>query len=285
MSQYRKGIKMILRSLFEDDMTLSFELVEGWDEEKLGFGADEPMDHKLQVKARMGKGDEIDVPDMFWGHPEIVGAINMGLIELVGKPPKTRAKPEEVEEKKVRLVNKSSSKLAFECIKDYVEPGQNLWVPESKMDEREIQNALDWGLLQDPSVKEDESSEDGAGERFSSADLEEVSVKASRSTRKKRSSRKTTSKKTSPMKAKKITKSEDSEVEDGDDDGIDLFSESKVIDTKATKPIQKETEKPAVDSRPKPEEVSVLSGLEDIFGEDDAETIRNMASKMDEEEF
>jgi len=124
---------MILQSLIQDESRLSLDCA------------------KTAVKKNM----IIELPDNLYMNKEIQTAIKIGILKLVGDPPKVT--PEEkanlVEEKKIKLRCNSrvQGRIAFDCIKDGVSAGQNLWVPESKMYHPEIQNALNSGILEDPS--------------------------------------------------------------------------------------------------------------------------------------
>jgi hypothetical protein len=166
---------MILESCINDDSVLILELAENWKDptpEVNHFGA-EPTNPIPQVKRRICKGDIVDVPDRFWGHPQISGALKQNLVKLLGNPPETHEPSgANQEDRVVMLVNTSDPavRLAFECLRDYVDPGQNLRVPESKMEHKEIQNALAMGMLHNP---EDDASPRQPGPP---AELEEVKV-------------------------------------------------------------------------------------------------------------
>lgn len=131
---------MILKSLIKDEEILTLDC----------------------AKTRVSKGDTIEIPDCCWNENEVQGAINLGMVELVGEPPilpMTGRKKEEPRRLKFR--NISESKIAFECITgedeegkdekwiDYAGPGELILIPETAVNDQQVQNALAWGLLKD----------------------------------------------------------------------------------------------------------------------------------------
>lgn len=125
---------MILQSLITDKSYVSFDC----------------------AKTKVTKGSVIEIADRFYWEKEIQNAIKLGLIKVVGDVPTNQPVPEQKkEEKKIKLLcnPRVQGTIAFDCIKDFVTAGKFLWVPESRMDHPEIQNALDSGILQDPENK------------------------------------------------------------------------------------------------------------------------------------
>jgi hypothetical protein len=114
------------------------------------------------AKARVGKGDTVEIADEFWREREVQDAIRLGFVSLVGNPPTLpeKTKKAEVQERKLRFANRTSSKIAFECVVgknddggdkkwiDYVAPGDVVHVPESAMADPQIQNAIGWKMIE-----------------------------------------------------------------------------------------------------------------------------------------
>ena len=98
------------------------------------------------AKATLRKGSRVEIPDDCFGKAEVQNAIRMGLIRLIGTPP---AGVSLFDEPKHRFRNAHGTRLTFECIKGTVDPGKTLAIPESKVNEREVQNAIAWGYLLD----------------------------------------------------------------------------------------------------------------------------------------
>lgn len=100
------------------------------------------------AKATLHRGSKVNIDDIHYKSPEIQNAIRMGLVSIVGQPP---VFPEEAiglePEKLIRFRNNYSTKLCFECIKDYADPGMMVRVPVSKLEEPEIRNAIHCGWL------------------------------------------------------------------------------------------------------------------------------------------
>ncbi len=101
------------------------------------------------AKATLRRGGRVTIPDEHWANPEVQNALRMNLVKLVGDPPACAAR---TEEKRLRLKNNHTTRLAIECVKASVGPGEILNLPESKLHEREIQNAIAWGQLVDLSA-------------------------------------------------------------------------------------------------------------------------------------
>lgn len=189
------------------------------------------------AKARLGKGDAVSIDDKHWHSPEIQGAIKLGLIRLVGDEP-TVPKPEKVktlaEEETKAYVNVSPTKIAFEIKsqrlddvgepirwKEYAEAkGGKLNVPVSLVNDVQIQNALSWGLLVDPAVKERKPVAGNSPVKLEELTEDDLKTMSSRPVKKKRDM-------ADPIKAKPISAVADS---GGESPVEDLFKESKVID-------------------------------------------------------
>lgn len=100
------------------------------------------------AKATIERGSRIEIDDVYWKNPEIQNAIKIGFCAIVGEPP---ILPEDTTgvsaEAVVRFRNNFSTKLCFECIKDYADPGMFIRVPVSLIDNAEIRNAIMAGWL------------------------------------------------------------------------------------------------------------------------------------------
>lgn len=216
---------MILESLIEDESMLTLDC----------------------AKARISKGQKVEIKDKHWHSPEVQGAIALGVVRLVGEAPDV-AKPEESKpdpesEPKKKFVSRSETRMAFECDtkfkddqtgdpvkwKDYVDKGGILWVPESAVEDRQIQNALGWGLLVDPDAKPGREADKGDG---IPVDLQEATVNESDTPSRRRRARPKAGAK-SAIKAKPISSAADAD-QGGDDD--EMFRPSSVIDTQAPSP-------------------------------------------------
>lgn len=203
---------MILESLIEDAMTLTFDC----------------------AKAKIARGDTIEIDDKHWRSNEIQGAIKQGFVRLVGSPPKL---PEEKPEQRIEdeptkaYVNVSPTKIAFEIMtgknddvgepirwKEYAEPnGGVLNVPLSLIHDKQIRNALGWGLLIDPSGQKKSSKNAPVSiEELTEEDLKNMATRPGRQKRK-------------SSKAKAITSvaTESGDEESGE---FDLFKPSEVIE-------------------------------------------------------
>jgi hypothetical protein len=117
---------MILKALFQDESKVTFDC----------------------AKATMSKGSIIDISDAHWKQPEIQNAIKMGLIELIGPEP---ILPGEAlgmaPEQEIKFRNVYDSKLCFDCMKSYVDPGKVISISVSKIDMVEVRNAISYGWL------------------------------------------------------------------------------------------------------------------------------------------
>lgn len=101
------------------------------------------------IQDSAGPNQLILVPVNKLGEPEVQNAINMGLIKPEEELPDITSPSNEGPKKRL-LINTSENVLALECIKRFVAPNMTVEVPEDKIDEKEIQNALAWGILLDP---------------------------------------------------------------------------------------------------------------------------------------
>jgi hypothetical protein len=99
------------------------------------------------AKATLSKGSRITIDDIHWDSAEVQGAIKLGFVAIVGDPPVLPEKQALLADKKIRYRNNYSSKLCFECIKDYADPGKIIHIPTSKITEREVRNAILAGWL------------------------------------------------------------------------------------------------------------------------------------------
>ena len=103
------------------------------------------------AKATLESGT-IEMDDVHFGNAEIQGALRMGMIEIVGQMPGLPAetpKGELKQEEQIKFRNTYTFKLAFDCIKKYVAPGETIMIPISKIDDAEISNAISSGWLLD----------------------------------------------------------------------------------------------------------------------------------------
>lgn len=100
------------------------------------------------AKATLHKGSKVDIPDQFWSHPEVQGAIKCGFARLIGPEPINRQYPGmPIIEPEVRFKNVYEYKLAFDCIKKYAAPGDVVYIPVSKIDSVEVREAIGRGWL------------------------------------------------------------------------------------------------------------------------------------------
>lgn len=236
------------------------------------------------AKATLAKNSKVEIEDAFYWNPEVQGAMKLGMIEIVGKPPaplpETAATPEEP---KIKYRNVHDSKICFECIKDYADPGQFIHIPESKIaTEREIQNAIAWGMIERADgkdaphapkarpkpVKIDEFGTDDAvepaGDISSASQMSKPLDKGNLSSEEKKiaksRSKKSKSKAKQDFKPKAISSSD---VQEGDD----LYSETKVVDPSSQPKKAKAEPPPEVE-----EAVAVVPrksksfGFMDVFG-------------------
>jgi hypothetical protein len=101
------------------------------------------------AKATLHRGSKVELDDSTYWTKEVQGAIKLGMIRIIGDPPPPMKVQEEgAPEKKIKYKSLHSSKLCFESLKDYVDPGNFIHIPESKIHEREIQNAIAWGMIE-----------------------------------------------------------------------------------------------------------------------------------------
>jgi len=100
------------------------------------------------AKATIERNGRIEIDDIHWKSPEVQGALKLGLIELEGQPP---IMPEEplglAPEHLIRFRNNFGTKLCFECVKDYADPGMIIRIPVSLVDNPEVRNAIMAGML------------------------------------------------------------------------------------------------------------------------------------------
>lgn len=190
---------MILESLIKDDSMLTLDC----------------------AKARIKKGDTVEIDDQHWHDPEIQGALKLKMVRVVGKkpnvPPLVDQKDDDPKQEKTKtFVSAAGNRMAFECKtkykdpntgeplrwKEWVDPGNPIHVPLSAVEDKQIQNALGWELLVDPEAKKKKSPKAKKGK---SVVLEEAKVAPGKSTRRKKSKAK------SPVKAKKISSVADSD--------------------------------------------------------------------------
>lgn len=142
---------MIIRSLIQDESKVTLDC----------------------AKATLQKGSVISIDDKHWRSAEVQGAISCGFAELVGAPPCLPEDPAKGgPERKMKYKNVYHYKLAFECVKNYVEPGELIEIPLSKLDEVEIRNAIGSGWLLD--IENPNSFV--RQERTAPVELEELSV-------------------------------------------------------------------------------------------------------------
>lgn len=123
----KRRLKMIVESLIKDESRLTLDC----------------------AKATLHRGSKVEIDDSTYWTKEVQGAIKLGMIRVVGEPPPPMKVQEEgAPEKKIKYKSIHSTKLCFESLKDYVDPGNFIHVPESKISEREIQNAIAWGMIE-----------------------------------------------------------------------------------------------------------------------------------------
>lgn len=239
------------------------------------------------AKATLAKGSKIEILDEFYGNTEVQNAIKMGMIKVVGTPPALPLSSR-AEDKMLRFRNVYKNKLAFECVRAPVAPGEIIFIPTSKVTSAEVRNAIEFGMLEDvdavvapppkvrtgPVALEEMNAKDIVEskpiEGFKTladvlGQIDELSKTAEKQAAKPLPRPK---KKADPaLKAKPISR-RDSEVEAGEDGA--LFKPSQVRD-----PEEKPAQKPKADPKPnltkteEKKEADRFSFL-DIFGKDDA---------------
>lgn len=248
---------MIIESLIQDASKLTFDC----------------------AKATLEKGSKIQIDDIHWKALEVQNAIAAGLCILVGPPPILPEERKLEPEHKVRFRNQYITKLCFECVKDYADPGMIVHIPVSKLEEPEIRNAISAGWLTNEDNPEltpprsrtapvqlmeldssdildtESSAAFQAGKPAKEQPLPE-GVPTKRPSQKKVAN--------SQIKAKKIGSAHE------EDDGGDLYKESQVIMPKQPSGSKKQAPKAApliVDDEPQPGEEP--EPAEDTIADDD----------------
>jgi hypothetical protein len=210
------------------------------------------------AKATLSKGSKVEIADEYWLKPEVQNAIKLGLVRLVGSPPPaTPATSAKVEENRKKFRSAWTSKLTFDCIKDYVDPGGIIHIPESKLTNSEVQNAIAWGMLVDP----DMTAAPMARRPSPPVEIDEIKVGGAKPDKAAPTAK-------SPVKAKKISKTDDAEAGDEEAQDASLYKPSEVIVPKEDAPPKnKAAAKPAMADEAKPQ--GSRFDFLDIF-EDDA---------------
>lgn len=231
---------MIIKSLIQDEGKVTFEC----------------------AKATISKDSIIEIADVYFKEKEIQTAMKLGMIEIVGTPPALPEEPKPTEpERKIKFQSLYTTKLCFECLRDYVDPDKFIHIPVSKLEEREIRNAISAGWLLN--VENPESTPPPS--KGPALHLEELTVKdillhaplipeppkmdmsdLDQSLKEVMSilqnpTEKTASplpegvpaarpkpKSSGPIKAKKIASSADADIDGEDDDGGDLYKPSEI---------------------------------------------------------
>ncbi len=93
------------------------------------------------------KGSVITIDDKFWNDKEIQNAINAGLVRLVSPIPTWAGTEDTPREKTFKFKSNWASKLSFDCLGKFVDKNQYVDIPESKINIREIQNAINSGMI------------------------------------------------------------------------------------------------------------------------------------------
>jgi len=208
------------------------------------------------AKATLVKGSKITIADEFYQHRDVQGAIKAGFCKVLGDPPPAFAQIPS--EKKIKLKNIWKSKIALDCVKGTVEPGCLIEIPESAMSFKEIQNALAWNMLCDPSAPPKIVDMASKAVTIEEVKMSSPSAQVAATTKKGEKAGK-------KKKAKAISRVADPEEAEEKDENIALYKESKVIDPSAEK-AKKMLEPPK--AQPKAEEPDRFDFLS-IFGEDD----------------
>lgn len=206
------------------------------------------------AKTKITRGMIVELPDNLYWEKEIQNAIKLNFIKLVGDIPEARPIVHEVtQEKKIKLIcnQKVKGRIAFDCIKDVVQAGQALWVPESKMSHPEIQNAVAYGILEDPENNQTQVEmpihkpvsldEVKATDEEATSPTTTIPVTVSRNRRRQRQV-------TSSIKAKKVVSSSSRSDIESEDSGDIIGGESKIISQK---------EEPLIELKETPIEVPV----------------------------
>ena len=100
-------------------------------------------------KAKLTRGSKIEIDNKHWLAKEIQNAFRMGLIALVGEIPTVYEEKPGEKEQMVVLRSNFTNRLAFDCVKSGVNPGDTIQIPKSQLDNREIINAMAAGWLVD----------------------------------------------------------------------------------------------------------------------------------------
>lgn len=117
---------MLLESLIKDEQRVTFDC----------------------CKATVIRGVTVEIADIHYSAAEIRNAIKLGLVRLVGPEPVSQQSMTALV-RKIKLRNRTPHLLTLECIKGSVASGSFVDIPENLMNEREIQNALAWNMLED----------------------------------------------------------------------------------------------------------------------------------------
>jgi hypothetical protein len=176
------------------------------------------------AKATIARGGFIELRDEFYFTAEVQNAIKLGLVKVRGTPPAATSAPAEATKPKRKFRSAAQTKLAFECIKDYVLPGHFIYIPEDKMHATEIQNALAWGMLVDP-----DAAPKAEPQKNIPITLDELTVSSTPKPKQGKAPPK--------LAAKRISSTKEAIEEGGSDDG--LYRESKVFDPKDFKQHKK----------------------------------------------
>jgi hypothetical protein len=233
---------MVLESLIKDDQKVTFDC----------------------CKATITKGGMVEIPDIHYSHAEIRGAIKLGLVRLVGPEPAVVQSSMHLI-KKIKLRNRSPHLLTFECVKGSVVSGACIDIPETLMNEREIQNALAWNMLEDA---ENPKPIAPAGDPISLdeitvGDVELATQAIPTSSAPQEHPRQTQTQR--PMRAQPTRRQSAKPIGRAGDKEVELYSESVVRDHKPTKRRAAGTSAPipidADESTPSVPEIS----FDDIF--------------------
>jgi hypothetical protein len=225
------------------------------------------------AKATLTAGSKVQIDDIHWSTREVQGAIKNGLIELVGEPPVTIGSGS-VQERTIKMKNVYKSKLTFECIKNYVDPGHFIHIPESKLNVPEVREAMVRQWLIDPEAPPQETftgksvvlEEITVGDMIATEDSAPAAVKPTEAPKTTRVAAPVPAVRPQPRKkAKAISRVGG---EDGGDEDVSvnsLFAPSEVVDrparqTRRAAPIavevseseEAEAEETAVFTPPKP---------------------------------
>lgn len=256
---------MIIESLKNDKSKITFD------------GVPELRFHGAMLT--LTTGATIELPDHLYNSSEVQGAIKLGFIKVVGEPPVLAQEEAAPTEKKIKLMSKAKTRMAFDCIKGSVSPGEMIHVPESKYYHPEIQNALNWGLLIDPDakviVKDRLISNPIMLEEVSITDEEtpKAKPKAPAKTTVQGTRSRPAVKAPGTIKAKPIGRSEDSGIEGDDGDADNTLLRSSVLHEPKAENFLEEPTPPAKKALPKAPLIEVKAddseddsvGFEDIF--------------------